>query len=293
MLLLKQKHMLEKTLTVRIKLVLNLEKNPWLIWLDDSDLEDAILNMSINAMHAIEGSGQLTIQTSNQKINQMDAQSLGIRPGDYVLLSIADTGCGIDKETIEKIFDPFYSTKGEQGSGLGLSQVYGFVQRSGGVIKVYSEPGQGTQFTLYFPRYHESSHDQQSAEDHPATAFAGNETILVVDDEPALLNLIGEILDRQGFNVICAGSAKQALNILQDESIDILISDIIMPGMDGYQLAAIVKEKYPAIKIQLASGFSDERNVGMIDESLQQNLLLKPFNSQVLLLRIRELLYEK
>ena len=243
-------------------------------------------------MHAIEGSGQLTIQTSKQKINQMAAQPLSLRPGDYVLLSITDSGCGIDKETIEKIFDPFYSTKGEQGSGLGLSQVYGFVQRSGGVIKVDSEPGQGTQFTLYFPRYHESGDAQQSAEEHPATAFIGDETILVVDDEPALLDLTGEILGLNGFNVICAESAKQALDILQHKSVDVLISDIIMPDMDGYQLAAIVKEKYPAIKIQLASGFSDERNMDKIDESLQQNMLLKPFNSQALLQRIRELLNE-
>ena len=292
MLLLKQKHMLEKTLTVRIKLVLNLEKKPWLIWLDDSDMEDAILNMSINAMHAIEGNGQLTIQTSNQKINQMDAQALGITPGDYVLLSITDTGCGIDKETIERIFDPFYSTKGESGSGLGLSQVYGFVQRSGGVIKVDSEPGQGTQFTLYFPRYHASGDAEQSAEDYPAATFTGNKTILVVDDEPALLNLTGEMLGLNSFNVICAESAKQALNILQHESVDVLVSDIIMPDMDGYQLAAIVKEKYPSIKIQLASGFSDERNMDKIDESLRQNLLLKPYNSQALLQRIRELLNE-
>ncbi len=292
MLLLKQEHMLEKTLTVRIKLVLNLEKKPWLIWLDDSDMEDAILNMSINAMHAIEGNGQLTIQTSNQKINQMDAQALGITPGDYVLLSITDTGCGIDKETIERIFDPFYSTKGESGSGLGLSQVYGFVQRSGGVIKVDSEPGQGTQFTLYFPRYHASGDAEQSAEDYPAATFTGNKTILVVDDEPALLNLTGEMLGLNSFNVICAESAKQALNILQHESVDVLVSDIIMPDMDGYQLAAIVKEKYPSIKIQLASGFSDERNMDKIDESLRQNLLLKPYNSQALLQRIRELLNE-
>ena len=293
MLLLKQEHMLEKTLTVRIKLVLNLEKNPWFIWLDESDMEDAILNMSINAMHAIEGIGQLTIQTSNQKINQMDAQALGITPGDYVLLSVTDTGCGIDKENIERIFDPFYSTKGELGSGLGLSQVYGFVQRSGGVIKVDSEPGQGTQFTLYFPRYHESGDAEQSAEDYPAATFTGNKTILVVDDEPALLNLTGEMLGLNSFNVICAESAKQALNILQHESVDVLVSDIIMPDMDGYQLAAIVKEKYPSIKIQLASGFSDERNMDKIDESLRQNLLLKPYNSQALLRRIRELLNEK
>jgi len=286
----KQHHMLEKTLTVRIKLVLKLQENPWQVWLDGGDMEDAIINMSINAMHAIKGNGQLTIQTSNQKINQMDAQSLGITAGDYVLLSFTDTGCGIDKETKEKIFDPFFTTKGMEGTGLGLSMVYGFVQNSGGAIKVYSEQGEGTQFTLYFPRYHGASRDQQSEkENHSEDDFIGNKTILVVDDEPALLDLTHEILSSHGFNVISVESAKEALNILQHEPIDILISDIIMPEMDGYQLAAMVKEKYPGIKIQLVSGFTDTSNMDMIDKSLQQNLLHKPFNSQALLQRIREL----
>ncbi|MCK5386438.1 MAG: transporter substrate-binding domain-containing protein [Gammaproteobacteria bacterium] len=290
MLLQKQHHLLEKTLTVRIKLVLNLQENPWRVWLDEGDMEDVILNMCINAMHAIEGNGQLTIQTRNQKINQMDAQSLAITPGDYVLLSFTDTGCGIDNKIKEKIFEPFFTTKGELGTGLGLSMVYGFVQNSGGAIKVYSEQGEGTQFTLYFPRYHGISHDQQSEkENNSEETFIGNKNILVVDDEPALLNLTSEILSLHGFNVICAESAKSALNILEHESIDILISDVIMPEMDGYQLAAIVKEKYPDIKIQLASGFTDDRNIGIVDDGLRNNLLNKPFNSQALLQRIREL----
>jgi two-component system, cell cycle sensor histidine kinase and response regulator CckA len=293
MLLQNQQHMLEKTLTVRINLELKLQENLWLVWLDDGDMEDAILNMSINAMHAIENNGRLIIQTSNQKINQLDAQSLGLISGDYVLLSVTDTGCGMDDEIREKIFDPFYSTKGEQGSGLGLSQVYGFVQSSAGVIKVYSESGQDTRFLLYFPRYYDSSHDKQPTENHLVTAFKGNETILLVDDEPGLLNLSREILEPHGFNIICAERAKQALNILEHESIDIMISDVIMPEMDGYQLSAIVKEKYPAIKIQLVSGFTDVQNMSMVDEGLQQNLLLKPFNAQALLQRVRELLNEK
>lgn len=295
MLLQQQQHMLEKTLTVRIKLVLNLQENLWLVWLDGSDMEDAVLNMSINAMHAIGSSGELTIETKNQNISQMDAQSLGLVPGDYVSLSIFDTGCGMDKETKEKIFEPFYTTKGAQGSGLGLSQVYGFVQRSEGVIKVYSELGEGTQFVLYFPRYIAGTREEQTqlVEDHPVTSFKGNENILVVDDEVALLDLTCEILEQEGFNVTCAASAEEALNVLQHESIDMLISDIIMPGMDGYQLVSIVKEKYPSIKIQLISGFSDTRNTDMVDEYLQQNILRKPFHSQDLLQRINELLNEK
>ena len=289
-LLQKQQHMLEKTLTVRIKLTLNLQEDLWQVWLDEGDTEDAIINMSINAMHAIEGNGQLTIQTSNQKINQMNAKPLGIPDGDYVSLSLTDSGCGIDEKIKEKIFDPFFTTKGMEGTGLGLSMVYGFVQNSGGAIKVYSEPGEGTQFTLYFPRYHGASRDQQSEkENHFEDNLIGNKTILVVDDEPALLNLSREILNLHGFKVICAESAQDALNILQHESVDILISDIVMPEMDGYQLAAIVKEKYPEIKIQLASGFTEERNMGMDNEHLQQDLLHKPFSSQALLQRIRAL----
>ena len=285
----KLQHMLEKTLTVRINLIFNLQDNLWQVWLDEGDLEDVILNMSINAMHAIEGNGQLTIETSNQNVNQMDAQSLRIEPGDYVLLSFTDTGCGIDKENKEKIFDPFFTTKGEKGTGLGLSMVYGFVQNSGGTIKVNSELGQGTQFTFYFPRYYGSSRVQQLTTDNPVETFKDNKTILVVDDELALLDLTNEILSSHGFNVFCAVSAKEALNILQHETIDIMISDVIMPEMDGYQLAAIVKEKYPEIKVQLASGFTDDRNIDMVDKNLQNNLLHKPFSSQELLLRMREL----
>jgi len=290
MLLQKQNHMLEKTLTVRINLTLKLEENLWQVWLDAGDMEDVILNLCINAMHAMEGSGRLTIETSNQKINQLNAQSLGITPGEYILLSITDTGCGMDVETQKKIFDPFFSTKGDKGTGLGLSMVYGFMHNSLSDIKVYSKLGEGTRFDLYFPRYNGNGSVQQLEEeiDHKET-FMGNETILVVDDELSLLNLTHEILSSHGFNVILANSAKEALDILKHKSINIMISDVIMPEMDGYQLAAIVKEKYPEVKIQLASGFTDERNVDMVDEHLRNNVLNKPFSSQELLLRMRDL----
>jgi len=283
-------NMLEKSITARISLALDLQNDLWQVHLDQSDLEDAILNLSINAMHAIEGNGNITIQTRNEIINETDSHLLHIEAGEYVLLSITDTGCGMDNETREKIFDPFFTTKGEKGTGLGLSQVYGFVERSQGVIKLYTETGHGTRFILYFPRYQEKDENDKQEDISKMSDVMGCETILVVDDEKALLNLTYEILNQQGYRVLCAESAKQALEILETNSIDLLISDIIMPEMDGYQLAAIVQKKYPSIKIQLASGFADERHVDLVDNNLHNNLLHKPFNSQMLLKQIRNIL---
>lgn len=286
----EQQHMLEKTLTVRIKLVFDLIDDLWPIWLDASDMEDAILNLGINAMHAIEGSGQLTFWTRNESLDALKAQQLNLEPGDYVILNVTDTGCGMDEVTKERIFEPFYSTKGDKGTGLGLSQVYGFVKRSNGAIKVFSEPGRGSQFVLYFPRYLASGHTGKVLDNNKTTDFRGNESILIVDDEAALLSLSREILTQQGYKVYCAERAKVAMKILETEAIDLLLSDVIMPDMDGFQLASSVQKKYPEIKIQLISGFSDSHNFNMIDESLRQNLLQKPINSKVLLQKIRALL---
>jgi len=238
-------------------------------------------------MHAIKDSGELIIETCNEQLNTLNAERLGLEPGDYIQLSLSDTGCGMDEATKEKIFDPFYSTKGDKGTGLGLSQVYGFIHRCGGAISVDSVPGQGTQFKLYFPRYQGGEANQHNTKTKDSSYLKGNEAILVVDDEIALLKLTCEVLRQQGYQVFSAKSAAQALEIMEAEQIDLLISDIVMPDMGGYALAAIVQEKYPAIKIQLASGFSSgEDNT----TSLSQNLLQKPYDAQTLLNRIRSLL---
>jgi len=288
--LLREQHMLEKTLTVRIKLILEMEDGLWPVKANSSDLEDSILNLCINAMHAMQGSGQLTIQTQNFTAQQENDSFTKLETGDYVLLNIIDTGHGIDEETINKIFDPFFTTKGDKGSGLGLSQVYGFIERSSAQIRVYSEAGHGSRFSLYFPRLHEDHIESSSTDSQQEIIYAGKETILTVDDEPALLNLSATILEKQGYKVLKARSARQALEVLESEAVDLLLSDIIMPEMDGYQLAAAVQEKYPAIKIQLTSGFSDNRHSNMLDESLHKNLINKPYNSHTLLKKIRELL---
>jgi signal transduction histidine kinase len=293
-LLQQQHHMLEKTLTVSINLVYELQENPWQVWIDGSDMEDAILNMCINAMYAMNGCGRLTIETHNKSINSSDAASLSIITGDYVLFSITDTGCGISKKNKAKIFDPFFTTKGHSGSGLGLSIVYGFVHKSGGAITVDSVEGEGTKFSLYFPRYNGTRSKNKVEIDIPLeNTFLKNQTILIVDDEPALVKLTQEILTAQGFTIFSAGDANQALSILDHESIDLMLCDVILPGVNGFQLAVIVKDQYPDIKIQLISGFTGNRNNNMATEALQKNMLKKPFNSKDLLKKIHTLLDEK
>ena len=287
-----QRLMLEKTLTARIKLVYDLADNLWPVEVDVSDLDNAIVNMNINAMHAMESGGQLTIQTRNLKLNTMDSQLLHLDAGDYVSLSIIDTGCGMDEATKDKIFDPFFSTKGKKGTGLGLSQVYGFVERSGGKIKVYSRPGHGSRFVFYFPRSHHAVTAVQAPTMFSRRNLDGTETLLVVDDEQSIVELAHAILITRGYHVFTANDGEQALAILERESVDLLISDVIMPGMDGYQLAARVQQRYPRIKIQLVSGFEDDSQKQMNNKALHQNMIYKPYTSNELLERVRYLLDE-
>ncbi|PCJ14837.1 MAG: hypothetical protein COB04_14325 [Gammaproteobacteria bacterium] len=292
-LLVGQQDLLRKTLTVRIQLKLNLGSDLWSSRLDSDDLEDAILNISINAMHAIEGRGELDITTRNQRLDFIEAKQLSLTRGDYVVLSIADSGVGMDKDTQDKIFEPFFSTKGEMGTGLGLSQVYGFVDRSNGCIKVYSEVGGGACFELYFPRYIEQPRVNALPKHDRVGELEGKNVILIVDDEAQLLDVTKEILQNQGYSVVCAQSGKKALDILNKSQVDLLISDVLMPEMNGYELSALVKERYPTVKIQLVSGYSDDAEKNIVKKSKQANLLQKPISSKDLLVRIKTLLDEE
>ncbi len=290
-LLREDQHMLEKTLTARIRLRYELEVDLWPVCLDRSTLQDAILNISINAMHAITDNGTFTIATQNISLDAEDVSQLDIKPGEYVALSFTDTGAGMDEATRLKVFDPFFTTKGESGIGLGLSQVYGFVQQSGGAIHVSSQPGKGTKIVVYLPHcFSSAAGDPVLKTADSSWDYSGDETILVVDDEEALCGLAEEILIKHGYKVLCAENGKQALEILKTESVDLLFSDVIMPGMDGYELASRVKKNYPDIIIQMASGFSNKRHESEFNEKLHQQRLLKPYRSKMLLRRIRELL---
>ena len=284
-----EQDMLSKALTVRIKLNLGLSNDLWPVWVDSADLEDAILNLCINAMHATPVSGFLDIKTYNQRLTTDEAKTLSLTGRDYVVLNFKDSGVGMDKEIINQIFEPFFSTKGEMGTGLGLSQVYGFIKRSFGAIRVSSDLGFGSCFELFFPRYVEEA-KAATAEVEQVVEIQGSETILVVDDEPAILTLTCEILQLEGYQVRSARNGKEALELLKVTPIDLLISDILMPEMDGYTLATTVKVLYPSIQIQLVSGYAGDSETDEIEDHLRSNLLYKPVPAQDLLRRVRSLL---
>ena len=269
---------------------MDLDKNVWPIYLDSSDLEDALLNLTINAMHAMETGGELTISTRNKLLGRREVINTNLTAGEYVEINVSDTGAGIDAETQEKIFDPFFTTKGDGGVGLGLSMVYGFVQRSGGDITVQSVPGQGASFVLYFPRFKQTVVSKPEISVVDDKELLGDESILVVDDEPAMLELMKEILAAKGYKVLTAKDGRAALDVLKREKIDLLVSDVIMPEMDGFELAAKIQDEYPATKIQLVSGFAENRHKIVEDPELNRRLLQKPFTAQVLRHRVREIL---
>lgn len=280
-------HMLEKTLTLRIQLDLQLEEGLWLVSVDRAGFEDAILNMSINSMHAMPNGGTIRLITKNVELSSTKAKSLDLPLGDYVSVTVRDTGMGMSEEVRQKIFDPFFSTKGSLGTGLGLSQVYGFVQQSEGGVEVVSAKGDGTSITLYFPKYEMG----QAPEPHvnttqPKKISGGHETILFVDDELALLNIAKEILTGKGYTVLLAVNANQAMKILHDNKIDLMVSDVIMPGVDGYELADQVQNLYPKVKILFASGYSD-RDTAMEGATPK---LQKPYEANELLQQVRRLL---
>ena len=291
-LLISQQEMLQKTLTARIQLKLELDENIKAINVNSGDLEDAILNICINAMHAMPDGGRISMKTRSQELLGQDAEALRLTDGDYVVFSIADTGIGMDKEMQNKIFDPFFSTKGERGTGLGLSQVYGFMERSLGAIKVYSEPSYGSRFSLYFPLAQSNNADKK--EDNSLKSnenLSGNAAILIVDDEIALLELINEVLSKQGYQTYCAENAEEAMKIVKRQKIDLVLSDIIMPETNGYQLAKRIQQYDPKIIIQLTSGFDDEHKIDDSNHQLHSKQLTKPIKIRALLERVKELLH--
>ncbi len=283
----RERDLLKKSLTPRIDLEYELESDLWPVLLDEGDLADAIINMAINAAHAINDTGKLLFRTRNKSLDEINAETLGLEPGDYVEMSVVDSGCGMSDETRSRMFEPFFTTKEGQGTGLGLSQVYGMVERSHGAVNVHSQLGQGTRVDLYFPRQRESAQVLEGEDRAPVVAALGTETILVVDDEPALLKLNTSIISSYGYRVITAGSGAEALEILEREKVDLVFSDVLMPGMDGFRLAAIVAKQYPDTKIQLASGFTDGPGPVSTDGYLRETMLRKPYSSHDLLDAIR------
>jgi PAS domain S-box-containing protein len=259
---------------------------------DAGQLEQVLMNLVVNAKDAMPGGGKLTIETQTTVIDESHRRGPQfIRPGRYVMLSVSDTGMGMDKETQSRIFEPFFTTKEKgKGTGLGLSTVYGIVKQSGGYVMVQSEKGQGTAFHIYLPQVEGAAEKQSAAV--PDAALGGNETILLVEDEESVRQLVRDTLTAKGYNVLEAdgGEAGLAAAAQYAGAIDLIITDVVMPGIGGRELVQQLAQSRPAAKVLYLSGYTEDAIVS--DGSIEKGtaFLQKPFSLQSLSRKVREVL---
>ena len=263
--------------------------------LDRAQLEQAVMNLVINARDAMAEGGKVTLETANVMLDEAyAAHHLEVSPGPHVMLSVSDTGCGMDEKTRQQIFEPFFTTKevGE-GTGLGLSMVYGFVRQSGGSVSVDSQPGRGATFRLLFPVTW-----QKAPGDRPAGAAempGGSETILVVEDEHAVRRFVVSVLRRCGYTVLEAGDPAAAMAVVAEmkDRIDLLVSDIVMPGMNGAELSQKLHDVRPEMRVLFMSGYASSSDIPAEVQANGQELLTKPFEPEVLAAAARRILDHK
>jgi PAS domain S-box-containing protein len=264
----------------------------WNTFIDPTQIENALLNLAINARDAMEGRGKLTIELANAHLDDDYARSHDeVTPGQYVMLAVSDTGCGMSPEIIEKVFEPFFSTKAEgRGSGLGLSMVYGFVKQSGGHVKIYSEVGHGTTIRLYLPRALEAEDVEVVIDNGPIVG--GTETVLVVEDDAEVRETVIAMLTDLGYRVLKAVDAASALTVIDSGiPIDILFTDVVMPGtLKSPELARKAKERLPEIAVLFTSGYTENSIVhgGRLDAGVE--LLSKPYTREALARKFRHVL---
>nr|HOO46411.1 ATP-binding protein [Deltaproteobacteria bacterium] len=258
--------------------------------MDRSQLDQILVNLCVNAKDAIRDVGRLSIETDTAYIDETYGEKHAeIVPGEYVLLSISDNGSGMDRETMEHIFEPFFTTKGiGKGTGLGLATVYGIVKQNQGFINVYSEPGKGTTFRIYFP-LNASEEEAELPEEQKETPGSRGETILIVEDDPTLLKMSARMLEQLGYTVLSAGTPNEAIRIAEDKSseIDLFITDVIMPEMNGRDLAQRILSIRPAIKHLFMSGYTADviAHQGVLDKGV--HYLQKPFSLKDFAIKIR------
>ncbi len=260
---------------------------------DPGQIEQVIMNLAVNARDAMPHGGRLTIETANVELDENFVRTHAVvKPGRYVMLAVSDTGCGMDAETQKRIFEPFFTTKERgKGTGLGLATVYGIVKQSGGSIWVYSEVGQGTTFKVYLPRVEEQP-DTVLPSAVRTASLKGTETILLVEDDAPLRKLTQAILKKGGYTVLSAGHSNEAFRVCAEHSgpIHLLLSDVVMPGMSGHELAGRMASAHPDMKVLYLSGYTDDTVVrhGVLDRSMA--FLQKPFTALGLLSKVREVL---
>ena len=288
--------LLQRTLGETVALETVSAAGLWKAQADPSELENALLNLAVNARDAMPTGGKLTIESGNAALDEAYVDSLPepVPAGQYVLIAVSDTGSGMDAETVSRIFEPFFTTKeAGKGTGLGLSQVYGFVRQSNGHIRVYSELGEGTTVKIYLPRYlGEEKIASPGSRQEAGEVDGGQETILLVEDHDDLRAYSSGVLRELGYNVLEAGNGRAALDVLQShDRVDLLFTDVILPdGMHGRALAEEAKRRRPGMKVLYTTGYSRNAIVrnGRLDAGV--NLLPKPFTYASLAAKVRRLL---
>jgi CheY-like chemotaxis protein len=264
--------------------------------MDPSQVDQLLANLCVNARDAIEGVGKITIETDTATFDaDYCADHPGFIPGDYVLLAVSDDGCGMDRETIDKIFEPFFTTKEVgRGTGLGLATVYGIVKQNNGFINVYSEPGKGTTFKIYLAR-HTDLVSESPDESQTGAPVGHGEVILVVEDEDAILNFGKRVLEEIGYTVLTAASPSHALSLAKKHpaEIDLLLTDVVMPEMNGKQLSHQLHELCPGLTTLFMSGYTDDviAHRGVLDKGV--NFIQKPFSKKDLAAKVHKLLSQR
>ena len=285
--------MLRRLIGEDIDLAWNPGRKLWSVKVDPAQLDQILANLCVNARDAIADVGKITIETGNIVCDEAYcADHSGLIPGDFVFLALSDNGCGMDREILNKIFEPFFTTKGVgQGTGLGLATVYGIVKQNEGLINVYSEPGQGTTFKIYLPR-HRGKDEPAEQEGEKETITGGLETVLLVEDEPVLLKMVERMLEGQGYRILATSEPAEAIRLAEEYSgqIDLLITDIVMPGMNGRDLATKLLSLLPDLKCLFMSGYTANAiaHHGVLDEGV--HFIQKPFSAKDLAAKVRETL---
>ncbi len=285
--------MLGRLIGEDIELVWRPGRDLWPVRLDPSQVDQILANLCVNARDAIDGVGRVIIETGRVVLDDVScAQQEGVVPGDYVRLSVSDNGCGMDPETRLHLFEPFFTTKDVgKGTGLGLPTVYGVVKQNHGFVQVDSEPGRGTTFQIYLPR-HADPTPEGEADPQPRETGHGNETILLVEDEPAILRLSQRVLEALGYTVLTARTPSEAIRLAREHAgrIDLLLTDVVMPEMNGRELARNILAQRPHIKRLFSSGYT--ANViapqGVLDPGV--HFIPKPYSPHALGLKVREAL---
>ena len=286
--------LMRRTLGEDIEIEMVLGGGLWNAMMDQAQLENTILNLSINSRDAMPDGGRLTIETANVRLDQEYSDTRDeVTPGQYVMVAVSDTGTGMPPEVLEKAFDPFFTTKEVgKGTGLGLSMVYGFIKQSGGHMAIYSELGDGTTVKLYLPKATEADTPRPVAGRRSKAMPVGDEIILVVEDDPDVRRFLATSLEMLGYNILEAEDGPQARSVLNETSrIDLLLTDVVLPrGMNGREVADAARAHHPEIKVLFTSGYTENAVIHhrKVDEGVE--LLSKPYTRQVLAQRVRQVL---